>query len=81
MISYQTDTHKTIIKVLNFKEFQTCSKSKQTTNGQQNDSQRTANGQQTDTINKYNNSNKGNKYKSHPKPEEKELIPPDDWNG
>ena len=37
---------------------------------------------QRDTLyNKSNNPNKGNKYKSHPKPEEKELIPPDDWNG
>ena len=80
MISYQTDTHKTVIKVLNFKEFQTCSKSKQTTNGQQTDSQRTANGQQTDTINKYNNSNKENNY-SYASPKRKELTVPDDWLG
>lgn len=56
MVSYQTDTHKTIIKVLNFNDFQDCKKSKRTTNGQPTDSQKTANGQPTDTY------NKGNKY-------------------
>ena len=60
MISYQTDTHKTVIKVLNFNDFQDCKKSKQvnqsTANRQPKSSKSTANRQQTDTY------NKGNKY-------------------
>ncbi len=81
MVSYQTDNHKTVIKLLNFKEFQTCSKSKRTTDGQQTDNTRTTDGQQTDTNNKYNKYNKLNNCESAPKSKFKELKVPDDWTG
>lgn len=61
MVSYQTDNHKTVIKLLNFKEFQTCSKFKRTTNEQQTDNSQTANEQQTDTNNKDNKEKKDKK--------------------
>lgn len=80
MVSYQTDNHKTVIKLLNFKEFQACSKSKRTADGQQTDSKQTTGEQQTDTYNKVNNYNKENNY-SYASPKRKELIAPDDWNG
>lgn len=62
MICYLTDTHKTAIKVLNYKGFQACSKIKQATNEQQTSNRRAANEQQTSTINKYNNCNNDNTY-------------------
>lgn len=80
MLSYQTDNHKTVIKLLNYKEFQTCSKTKRATDGQQTDNRRATSEQQTDTYNKVNNYNKENNY-SYASPKRKELIPPDDWKG
>lgn len=77
MVSYQTDNHKTVIKLLNFKEFQACSKSKRTADGQQTDSKQATDEQQTDTYNNYNKLNNCNKSVQ----KRKELIAPDDWNG
>lgn len=64
MVSYQTDNHKTTVKVLNFKEFQACSKIKRATDEQQTGSTRTTNRQQADTYNNYNKYNNLNNYSS-----------------
>lgn len=64
MIDYQTDKHKTVIKVLNFNKYQTSSNEKRATNEQQTSNRRTTGEQQTNTYNNSNNYN--NNYNKPP---------------